>query len=428
MGGGTPQYISGYLGCIGILEKNPPKKNLPPPSSHSPSHSPSHHYLTSSPPPIASLTLHTMDPNGGCLDYGPTVQRDYNLLHVACLNDDFSTIEVLLEKGTYDIHSTTQECGYTPLTIAAMFNFLRSARLLLSFGADVSLRDKKGRTALMRASLHGFQEMMELLLENGADLNAVDDDGHSSLDNVILSTNLGALRLLLSRGAEVNKRDGSGATPMHFACQVGEVEVIKMLVSAGGDPFPPCTPPGQDVSLVSPLGIAANKGNVNAVRFMTECVGMKVDVKIISHAIDGGSRACVKFLLSRYERRKQYNSHHEERHCHHKERAVVAHAVEKGMHREVQWLQEKGIDVTGCPMIVDVLSTMRPSTTEDKKRFKAMVFALARAPAARSVSWGWALAERGVKIKKTQTVIPWRRGSGRVVRSGLFRLVGKVDV
>ena len=61
-----------------------------------------------------------------------------------------------------------------PLALAARNNHTAVITLLLQFGADVRVVDRRGRTALHHAALKGHQAAVELLVENDAPLFAGD--------------------------------------------------------------------------------------------------------------------------------------------------------------------------------------------------------------------------------------------------------------
>lgn len=62
----------------------------------------------------------------------------------------------------------------TALMVSSRKGFATIVQLLCTAGADVSMRDAKGRTALMHAAMHGHRTCIEVLLHEGASLNAVD--------------------------------------------------------------------------------------------------------------------------------------------------------------------------------------------------------------------------------------------------------------
>lgn len=246
-------------------------------------------------------------------------------LHLACMDDDCSTLEVLLKSGAYDVEARTKTFGYTPLLVAMSNNSLRSAKLLLSIGANVDARDVFLRTPLMHATSHGSLEMMELLVEQDADIDAVDKDGDTALIVAIVKKHLGALRYLLNRGVCVNSFDHMGFGPLHIAVAFGGVEETEMLINAGADPFPG-SDSVQHGAAVSPLGNAVFTGRADVVRFLVESVGLDkcggdeegrkqlivaaqyghVGVLwALSSSFGGGHRECINFLISRYDRQEK---------------------------------------------------------------------------------------------------------------------------
>ena len=65
----------------------------------------------------------------------------------------------------------------TPLHYAAWHNALKTAKLLLSQGADVNAKAKDGKTPLHYAAVVDAHEMEALLKKMGADVNAEDKFG-----------------------------------------------------------------------------------------------------------------------------------------------------------------------------------------------------------------------------------------------------------
>lgn len=68
----------------------------------------------------------------------------------------------------------------TPLIAAAQGGRCEALQLLLTRGAAVNNKMKRGQTALMFASYYGHTEAVKLLLSNGADVNA-DFEGDTAL-------------------------------------------------------------------------------------------------------------------------------------------------------------------------------------------------------------------------------------------------------
>jgi len=170
--------------------------------------------------------------------------------------------------------------GFTPLMFAAQQNDLDSARILLRAGAKVdAAQPRSGMTAVMIASAMAFPESVDLLLENKANPNIVDANGQTALHKAVRDSDYGinlagkdkilaTVKSLLKHGANPNARlnpDAAtaaaelvynqgqndrrrvastvneislrGSTPIALAAEVNNLDVIKALVEAGGDPL-----------------------------------------------------------------------------------------------------------------------------------------------------------------------------------------------
>lgn len=86
------------------------------------------------------------------------------------------------------IIDTQNKNGHTALMVALYNNYKDIAKLLLSLGADVSMRNYNGTTMLMYAkeaiNKHGDSEMFEILLRYGSDILQRDNKGKNILDYI----------------------------------------------------------------------------------------------------------------------------------------------------------------------------------------------------------------------------------------------------
>jgi ankyrin repeat protein len=169
--------------------------------------------------------------------------------------------------------------GFTPLMFAAQQDDVDSARILIKAGAKTSeAQPKTGVTPLIVASAMGHPQTVDLLLDSGADPNAVDANGYGPLHRVVRDSDYGIdinrkdqivaiVKSLLKHGADPNLRIKQskekaaaeikaganafygkrtavtvteillqGATPIVLAAETNNLEVIKILVAAEGDP------------------------------------------------------------------------------------------------------------------------------------------------------------------------------------------------
>jgi ankyrin repeat protein len=161
---------------------------------------------------------------------------------------------------------------WTPIMYAARENALAAGEALIEAGADLNLQDPDGATALVIAIINAHYEFAQMLLEAGADPNLADNEpgmgplyavvdmhrlavghGRGSPPPVGLLTAVDIARSLLDHGADPNvalKKSiltrthtigdtvlGEGATPLLRAAKSGDIEMVRLLVDYGADPF-----------------------------------------------------------------------------------------------------------------------------------------------------------------------------------------------
>lgn len=169
--------------------------------------------------------------------------------------------------------------GFTPLMLAAQKGSLESVRILLGAGADVNKGTDEVGPPLLLAATNGQEQAAILLLEMGAHPNATDgygmtalhwaleegvvamSGGHTETDPYWVHPNsLDLIKALLANGANPNIRTKSdfmpyhihrfgrgaqqeppqvsqaGATPFLMAAASDDIDAMRLLVEAGGDP------------------------------------------------------------------------------------------------------------------------------------------------------------------------------------------------
>jgi ankyrin repeat protein len=103
----------------------------------------------------------------------------------------------------------------TALMRAALAGDVELAKLLLSHGANPRIESKDRETTLMAAAGTGF-------------INGYHRQ-HSSAERLAL------VKLLVESGLDVNAADNYGITPLMVAANLGDIEVVKYLLSVGAD-------------------------------------------------------------------------------------------------------------------------------------------------------------------------------------------------
>lgn len=106
---------------------------------------------------------------------------------------------------------------------------------LLALGADINVRNYKGKTALHCAAKAGFLSVIDLLIEKGATIDAPDNNGETALFEAIRSTikdgkkQRAAIEALLAKGADPNLKNGKGLTPLQVAQRMRRADAGKIV-------------------------------------------------------------------------------------------------------------------------------------------------------------------------------------------------------
>ena len=94
--------------------------------------------------------------------------------------------------------------------------------LLLSRGADVTLKDSRDESALIRAAHRGHDRVVNVLLQHSAAIvDAKDSEGDSPLMKAAFKGHTAVVRLLLAANATCDTRDAKEFTPLIAAAQEG---------------------------------------------------------------------------------------------------------------------------------------------------------------------------------------------------------------
>uniref|UniRef100_A0A673BRE6 Ankyrin 1, erythrocytic a n=1 Tax=Sphaeramia orbicularis TaxID=375764 RepID=A0A673BRE6_9TELE len=192
------------------------------------------------------------------INYGTKGKVRLPALHIAARNDDTRTAAVLLQNDPNpDVLSKVHSpcTGFTPLHIAAHYENLNVAQLLLNRGANVNFTPKNGITPLHIASRRGNVIMVRLLLDRGAQIDAKTKDELTPLHCAARNGHVRIIEILLDHGAPIQAKTKNGLSPIHMAAQGDHMDCVKQLLQYNAEI--------DDITLdhLTPLHVAAHCGH-----------------------------------------------------------------------------------------------------------------------------------------------------------------------
>lgn len=121
------------------------------------------------------------------------------------------------------------------LTIAAFNGKKDVVEYFLKKGVNVDAKDQDGNTALIKASINNQLEIVKYLIKNGADVNIKNNDAVTALIVAAYSGNFDVVNLLLKNGADVNTKTNDDRSALNYAIANGHIEVVKILMEYEAD-------------------------------------------------------------------------------------------------------------------------------------------------------------------------------------------------
>ena len=203
-----------------------------------------------------------------------------SLLMIACKYSCLNAVHFLIECGANV--AVNDEDGYTALHHACNSHYLKcliqsgadvnplnAVTFLTEHGANMALKDSDGYIALHHASYsHYSHEILKCLIQSGADVNACTKTKSTPLMMACKCGLLNAVTFLTEHGANMGLKDSDGYTALHHTCNSHShhsITLLSYLIENGAD-INDCT--NDDYT---PLMVAAQKGDINAVTSLVEC-------------------------------------------------------------------------------------------------------------------------------------------------------------
>ena len=123
----------------------------------------------------------------------------------------------------------------TPLHKAAKEGEVKKVQSLVSNGANVNAKDRRGLRPLHHAAGGGYIEIVKLLIANGAKVDAGDEVSFTPLIWAADGGHKEVLELLLANGADINGKNWNGDTALSQAILNGRRDVVEFLLAKRGD-------------------------------------------------------------------------------------------------------------------------------------------------------------------------------------------------
>ena len=130
--------------------------------------------------------------------------------------------------------SMAEVSDYTGLLAAAAIGDATEIARLTEAGADLGIRDKRGRTPLHVAAFSAHHEAMRALVKAGADPNSLEIERYDIVTIAAVLNDVATLELALALGTSPgNVTSPYDGTALIAAAHLGHVEAVKTLIAAG---------------------------------------------------------------------------------------------------------------------------------------------------------------------------------------------------
>ena len=164
----------------------------------------------------------------GC-DADSADERRLTPLHWHAAMTETTAVQELIRKG--EPKSVVAGTFGTPLHQAASKGHVETVVAMLEEGCPINEVDSGNRTVLHWAAKTGYVEVVRELVSRGCDVNAVQANGSTPLHTAALFGRTEVARELVKLGASKSIIAGGFGTPLHQAIAGGHTEVVKVLLN-----------------------------------------------------------------------------------------------------------------------------------------------------------------------------------------------------
>ncbi|XP_010159927.1 PREDICTED: ankyrin repeat domain-containing protein 27-like, partial [Eurypyga helias] len=129
--------------------------------------------------------------------------------------------------------NVSNQDGFTPLHMAALYGHAELVSLLLKHGASISAKNAKHAEALHLACQKGHFQVVKCLMDCNAKQNKKDIYGNTPLIYACLNGQYETTALLIQHGASVNLSNAKGNTALHEAVTGKNEALVGLLLQNG---------------------------------------------------------------------------------------------------------------------------------------------------------------------------------------------------
>lgn len=234
-----------------------------------------------------------------------------------------------------------------PIIIASQYGNLEIVKLLISYHANLELKDEKEKTALIRASQNGHLDIIKELVNNGANIEAHQG---SILTTAVCNGQKKVIEYFLKKGVNVDSEDSYGCTSLIYASVCGHSEIASLLLKNNADVN------AKTNDGITALILASENGYISIVK---ELLKHKVDVNaewsngvtaLIAAATNGHSEIVSLLLKNNADVNVKTNE----------DRTAMNYAILNGQTEIVKLLMEYDADLLGdiCAIYIDIVTAL----------------------------------------------------------------------